>query len=50
LYLERIVQPGLPDRAMEPRRARNIAATFLLGLIIWGVSSLTVAAVKEHQD
>jgi capsular polysaccharide transport system permease protein len=50
LYLERIVQPGLPDKAMEPRRARNIAAIFLLGLIIWGVLSLTVAAVKEHQD
>jgi capsular polysaccharide transport system permease protein len=50
LYLERIVQPGLPDKAMEPHRMRNIAATVLLGLIIWGVLSLTVAAVKEHQD
>jgi len=50
LYLERIVQPGLPDRAMEPRRLRNISATLLLGLIVWGVLSLTVAAVKEHRD
>jgi capsular polysaccharide transport system permease protein len=50
LYLERIVEAGLPDRAMEPRRVRNIAATLLLGLVIWGVLSLTVAAVREHQD
>jgi capsular polysaccharide transport system permease protein len=50
LYLERIVLPGAPDRAMEPRRIRSIAATLLLGLIIWGVLSLTVAAVKEHVD
>jgi len=50
LYLERIVQPGVPDKAMEPRRARNILATLLLGLIVWGVLSLTVAAVREHQD
>jgi capsular polysaccharide transport system permease protein len=50
LYLERIVQPGMPDKAMEPHRLRSIAATLLLGLIIWGVLSLTVAAVKEHRD
>jgi len=50
LYLERIVQPGLPDKALEPRRMRNTLATLLLGLIIWGVLSLTVAAIKEHQD
>jgi capsular polysaccharide transport system permease protein len=50
LYLERIVQPGLPDQAMEPHRKRNIAATLLLGLIIWSVLSLTVAAVREHAD
>jgi capsular polysaccharide transport system permease protein len=50
LYLERIVQPGFPDKAMEPRRLKDIAATLLLGLIVWGVLSLTVAAVKEHRD
>ncbi len=50
LYLERIVQAGVPDKAMEPRRFRNVAATLMLGLIIWGVLSLTVAAVKEHRD
>src|SRR5258706_397758 len=50
LYLERIVQAGVPDKAMEPRRFRNVAATLMLGLIIWGVLSLTVAAVQEQRD
>jgi capsular polysaccharide transport system permease protein len=50
LYLERLVQPNLPDKAMEPRRLRSILAVFLLGLLAWGVLSLIYASVKEHTD
>jgi capsular polysaccharide transport system permease protein len=50
LYLERIEQPGKPDVAVEPRRLRSMAATLLLSLIVWGVVSLMVSAVKEHAD
>ncbi len=50
LYLERIAQPSLPDKAMEPRRARSIAATFLLGVILWGVLTIVIGGVKEHYD
>lgn len=50
LYLERLVQPNLPDKAMEPRRIRSVFTVFLLGLIAWGVVSLLVASVKEHTD
>lgn len=50
LYLERIAQPSLPDAAMEPRRLRAILAVFLLGLIAWGVLSMLIAGIKEHQD
>ena len=50
LYLERIVQPSKPDMAMEPRRIRNILATFILGLIVWGVLTMLLAGVREHQD
>lgn len=49
-YVERIVQPNLPDEALEPRRIRNILATLLLSVIVWGVISMFVAGVKEHQD
>ncbi len=50
LYLERLVEPNLPDEAMEPRRIRSVFMVFLLGLMLWGVVSLVVASVKEHTD
>jgi capsular polysaccharide transport system permease protein len=50
LYLERLVQPHLPDNAVEPRRVRSIVTVFVLGLVAWGVLSLVVASVREHTD
>jgi capsular polysaccharide transport system permease protein len=50
LYLERIVQPSKPDVAMDPRRIRNVLATFVLGLIAWGILTMLLAGVREHQN
>lgn len=50
LYLERIVQPSLSDQALEPRRLRNIASVFVIGLIAFGVLSMLIAGIKEHKD
>jgi capsular polysaccharide transport system permease protein len=50
LYLERIVQPNKPDVALEPRRVRSVLATFMLGLIIWGMLTILVAGIREHHD
>ena len=50
LYLERLVQPSLPDKAMEPRRVRSVFTVVLLGLMLWGVASLVIAAIREHAD
>lgn len=47
-YVERIVQPSLPDEAKEPRRLRGILATFVLGLIAWGIATMLLAGVREH--
>ena len=49
-YVERIVQPNLPDSPTEPRRLRGILATFVLGLIAWGIASMLLAGVREHKD
>lgn len=49
-YVERIVQPNLPDKALEPRRLRGILATLILGLIAWGISSMLLAGIREHRD
>lgn len=50
VYVERIAQPSLPDIALEPRRLRSILATFVLGLVAWGILSMLIAGVREHQD
>lgn len=50
LYLERIVQPNKPDAAIEPRRIRGVLATVALGLISWGILTMLIAGVREHQD
>jgi capsular polysaccharide transport system permease protein len=49
-YVERIANPSLPDYAEYPRRLRNILATFVLGLLAWGVISMLLVGVREHRD
>jgi capsular polysaccharide transport system permease protein len=50
LYLERLVQPSLPDKAMEPKRFRSVLIVFVLSLISWAVVSILIASVREHAD
>lgn len=49
-YVERIVEPNLPDDAAEPRRLRGILATLMLGLVAYGILSLLLAGIREHND
>ena len=49
LYLERVSEPNKPDVAMEPRRIRGTLTTLFLGLLIWGIISMLVTGIKEHQ-
>jgi capsular polysaccharide transport system permease protein len=50
LYLERVVQPDLPDKAMQPRRIRSIFTVLMMGLVSWGIVRLLIASVREHMD
>lgn len=50
VYLERIVAPSLPDKAMEPRRLRGVLSTLVLGIVAWGIGSILLAGVREHKD
>ncbi|WP_336963202.1 hypothetical protein [Sphingobium aquiterrae] len=50
VYVERIVQPNMPDKALEPRRMRGILATFVLGLVAWGIVTMLLAGLREHKD
>jgi len=49
-YIERIVEPSMPDEALEPRRIRGILTAFAVGLVAWGVISMLIAGVREHRD
>ncbi|WP_039998030.1 capsule polysaccharide export protein [Sphingomonas sanxanigenens] len=49
-YVERIVQPNLPDDPLEPRRLRGILSTLILGLAAWAIISMLVAGMLEHRD
>jgi len=49
-YIERIVEPNLPDYPLEPRRFRGVLAVAALGFIVWLVLRMLFAGVREHHD
>jgi capsular polysaccharide transport system permease protein len=48
LYLERVVEPGVPDEAIMPRRWRMILTVFGFNVIGVGVLWLIGAGLREH--
>jgi capsular polysaccharide transport system permease protein len=50
LYLDRIVNPNLPDKPTEPRRWTAILTIFASSLLIYAVGWLVWAGVREHQQ
>lgn len=47
-YVERIVQPSLPDEAAQPKRLRSILSVLVLGLVAFGVLTMLLSAMREH--
>lgn len=50
LYLEVVAEPNRSDMPELPRRLYNIAATFIIGLMVYGILSLMIASVREHRN
>ncbi|QNM83804.1 hypothetical protein H8M03_05645 [Sphingomonas sabuli] len=48
VYVERIVQPNLPDAPTEPERLRGIIATLILSLLAYGILRMLLAGIREH--
>lgn len=47
-YLTLTVKPSLPDEAIKPDRLVGVLTVLLLSFLTWGVSSLSIAAVRDH--
>lgn len=50
LYLDRVVNPNLPDVAAQPKRLRSILAVFATCLLFYGVGWLIAAGVRETRQ
>lgn len=50
LYLEVVERPSKPDMPLHPKRIYNIIATFIIGLMVYGILSLLAASVREHKN
>jgi capsular polysaccharide transport system permease protein len=48
-YLTSFVEPVRPDQAEYPRRARTIGLIAVLALVVWTITLILVAAVKDHK-
>ncbi len=48
IYLDRVVTPNLPDRALYPRRFRAVFIVFVTCFLIYSIGTLLIAGVREH--
>ena len=48
VFLDRVVEPNLPDEPIEPRRIETILTVFGLNAIGWGVAWLLFTGLREH--
>lgn len=49
LYIDRIVNPDLPDRAVEPQRLMSLLAVFASLMLAYGLGWLVLAGVRESR-
>lgn len=50
LYLDRIVEPNLPDKSTEPRRLISILIVLMSTLSVYGLGWLIWAGIREHRQ
>ncbi|HEY2051888.1 MAG TPA: chain-length determining protein [Caulobacteraceae bacterium] len=50
LFIERVVNPDLPDKPIRPRRWITVFMVFVSTLLLYGIVSLVVAGLREHRQ
>jgi capsular polysaccharide transport system permease protein len=47
-YVAVIASPSKPDESTFPHRGRSVLAAFIVSFLLFGIGTLSVAAVREH--
>ncbi len=47
-YLAMIVHPKLPEEAAKPKQPHDFIVLFLASLLLWGITSLIIASIRDH--
>jgi capsular polysaccharide transport system permease protein len=50
IFLERVVNPDLPDKAMAPKRLLTVLTVLISSLLLYGIVSLVIAGLREHHQ
>ncbi|MDB5972038.1 MAG: Capsular polysaccharide transport system permease protein [Hydrocarboniphaga sp.] len=48
IYLDRVVEPSLPDKALYPQRGRDVLIVLISCFLVYSIGSLLIAGVREH--
>jgi capsular polysaccharide transport system permease protein len=48
IYLDRVVEPNLPDKALFPKRLISVLIVFISAFLIYSIGRLLLAGVQEH--
>ena len=50
IYLDRVVEPSLPDKAVYPKRLKSILTIFISCLLAYTAARLLLAGIREHSQ
>jgi capsular polysaccharide transport system permease protein len=50
IYLDRVVEPNLPDRALYPKRFEAVLIVFITCFLAYSIGALLLAGVREHEQ
>ena len=48
IYLDRVVEPNLPDKALFPKRIKSLLIVFISCFMGYSIGKLLIAGVREH--
>ena len=50
IYLDHVVEPNLPDRALYPKRFEAVLIVFITCFLAYSIGALLLAGVREHEQ